>query len=240
MNIPADMMRWGGRVEWNTAEPGQPFYDLAGCTVRTGVNAVCDCVFYGQNNLPVNNLAVVNVRADGRGEIQHTDAAGRVTFMFGPGSAFTPQDGLPPPLKIFAVDEAVKDEDTKIVSWGRKLSDAVLVGDTGGLHTEWSIPFTLHAPVVVVPPQPDPGAPTLTTDEELRAYCLAHAFSGGIAYLPDAALTKWARLQGWGVPIGNEFRYLNGNGQRMAAQAFTVRIATCVEGQWDRITGVLW
>lgn len=240
MNIPQDMMYYGGRVEWGTAQPGIAFYDLAGCTVRIGVNAVCECVFYGVGNLPVSNLAVVCVRADGKGEIQHTDASGRVHFMFGTGSAFTPSEGTPPPLKVFAADSATKDDDTKIVSWGTRISDAVLVGDTNGLHTEWSIPFTLHVPVVVVPPKPDPGVPTITSDEELRAYCMAQGYAASIDYLPDAALTRWARGKGWGAPVRSEFRYLNGAGVRMAGQAFTGGIAVCVEGAWDVISGVPW
>lgn len=241
-SIPPDMALYGGRVEWGVAGLDAPFYDLAGCTVRLGVNAVCECVFYGANNLPQSGLTVVNVRADGLGEVQQTDASGRVRFMFGAKSAFTPSDGTPPPLKIFAVDGAAKDDETGLVTWGVRLSDAVLVGDTKGEHTEWSIPFTLHAPVVVVPPvpPPDPLLPTIMSDEELRAYCMRQGYAPSIDYLPDAAMTKTARLNGWGVPMNDEFRYLNSAGVRMAGQAFVNRIATCVEGDWDNVIGVMW
>lgn len=238
MTIPPDMLRYGARVEYGTPTPGIDFYDLTGATVRLGVNAVCECHFYGAGGVPKAALTVVNLRADGKGEIQQTDGAGRVAFMFGSQSAFTPSDGTPPPLTIFAVDAATKDDETKIVTYGQRLSDAVLVGDSNALHTEWSIQFVLHAPDVVQPPPNE--LPVLADDEALRAYCMKQGYAASIDYLPEAALTKAARTNGWGAPINNEFRYLDGAAVRMAAQAFMLRIATCPEGAWDQIAGVAW
>lgn len=138
--FPDVLTAYGAAGEEGQPVAGQPFYRLTGATVKQGVSAFMVVVVYGRNGIPVPNVAVVNMFPDGHGEIIYTDGAGVSRFQFGASSAFTsPGAG---PFTIFLADGAVKDEDTKMVTYAKKLSDTVKsLGDYQGSHTEFSIQF---------------------------------------------------------------------------------------------------
>lgn len=83
-----------------------------------------------------------------------------------------------------------------------------------------------------------PAAPTApgegNMDEVIQAIRHAARNARGIAYNPDAALTKYAISKGLGEPLTDELRVTVG-GVVYAAQAFPLGIAYCREGDWGRI-----
>lgn len=119
---------------------GKVFYRLSpAAAVTLGVSAFCEAVIIGANGAPAIGAQVVSLRQDGKGEVITAGGDGKVRFYFGSGSAFTPP-GVPP-FEVFVAEGAVKDDETKLVSWSARLSDSVRVGDPHGSHAETYVQF---------------------------------------------------------------------------------------------------
>lgn len=208
-----------------------PFYRITGATVRRGVSAFMVMTVIGKNGAPVIGVTVCNIFPDGKGEVQQTDGAGVVRFQFGPSSAFTtPGTG---PFTVFITDTATKDDDTKLVIFGKKISDIIhSLGDFQGTHTEIYLQFVEQDTTSV-------GVPTIRTDDELRN--LAYKIPPEpVSYLPTAAFSRKARELKLGMAVRTERRFIDGDGKRWGWQAFNGGILKAVEDKWDNIVMVEW
>jgi hypothetical protein len=113
---------------------GKPFYRVSSAAVLQGVSAFATIFLKGMG------AQVVNLFPDGHGEVFTLINDGNVTFNFGATSAFT--DPCTGPFTMFVAEGAVKNPDTKIVTWKNILSDKVKsVGDWKAEHSEWRIQF---------------------------------------------------------------------------------------------------
>ncbi len=139
-SFPQVLTAIGARGEEGKATDGQPFYRLMGASVNRGVSAFCVVNVFGKDRLPVVGAQVINLRPDGKGEIGVTDSSGKTQFNFAASSAFTnPGEG---PFTVFVASGAAKDDDTKMISFDKKLSDTVKsLGDFQGTHTEIFLQF---------------------------------------------------------------------------------------------------
>jgi hypothetical protein len=141
--FPQELADIGARGEEGQRVPGQPFFRLAGASVRRGVSAFMVVTVIGKNGRPLIGTKVLNMFPDGNGEIIQTDGSGTARFQFGASSAFSnPGSG---PFTVFVVDDtAFKDSDSvpKRVVLKARLSDIVKsLGDFEGQHTEINIQY---------------------------------------------------------------------------------------------------
>lgn len=104
-------------------------------------------------------------------------------------------------------------------------------GSNNAYHHSFLVVFQL---VTKAEEQPAPVEQTTTDDIRNAAWNNAYP-SGGIAWNPDAAFQREARLRGLGAPVTNEFDV----GQ-YRAQGFSNGILYAVIGDWEHITLLSW
>lgn len=232
-SFPAALTQVGAVGEAGTPLKDKEFYRIMGATIRQGISAFMNVYLYQQDGSPAVGRYVVNLFPDGNGEVQQSDASGRVQFYFAASSAFTaPGTG---PFTIFVAESASKDFDSvpKHVTYSNILSDIThSLGDFRGEHTEISIQLKDR-------PLKPATVPVTYTGDVPTAVLTWSALSTGISLNPDAALQKKAKELGFTKPLTNESR-ISIDGVVYAVQAFQEASLYCVDGDWGNIKVVKW
>lgn len=109
------------------------------------------------------------------------------------------------------------------------------LGNTNGHHSflvEWQL-VTKAGDGEEPEPPPIPNDPT---EEDIRNAAWNRAYpAGGIAYLPTAAFASYARANGLGCPVTNEFDVGD-----FRIQGYALGIVMCEVGDWQNITVIAW
>jgi hypothetical protein len=232
--FPPELTAIGAIGKEGKVTEGNPFYRIAQtAAVTTGVSAFAKVTVIGKS-APAIGVQVVNRRPDGKGEIGVTDGGGNVTFNFGRGSEFyVPGQG---PFTVFVAKGAVKDDETKNVTWQAILSDIVeSLGDWQGAHTEAYMQFTQQD--LQVQPAPPTQPPILIGNPASIIQQLAWVPFGGLN--ADAAFQKYANEHELGRPTTTENRTTI-NGVKWAWQGFDKAILATEEGNWGNIREIAW
>ena len=64
--------------------------------------------------------------------------------------------------------------------------------------------------------------------------------AAGIAYNPQAAFPRYARLHDLGAPLTGEFNFTGGDGAQYSGQGFVGGIVYCVTGRWSELKIEIW
>ncbi len=119
--------------------PGDDHYYFVGGTLVEGVNVMVHVTVLDESGVPIIGAQVVDQRRDGKGEIAQTDGNGRVSFLYGRGNAYTPPERGP--HTICVARDAVKDEETKLVTFVPLSTLVDGLGQYMGTHEEYNIQF---------------------------------------------------------------------------------------------------
>jgi hypothetical protein len=141
--FPPVLATAGALGEEGVPVPGQPFYRLTGAAVRTGSAALVAVTLIGKNGIPLIGGRVVNLFADGSGEVIQTDGSGTARFQLAASPVFSdPGTG---PCTVFVADDSTfidMDNMPNQVVYKAKLSDRVKsLGDFQGARVEIYLQF---------------------------------------------------------------------------------------------------
>lgn len=86
------------------------------------------------------------------------------------------------------------------------------------------------------PPAPEPALPDVSVEEQIRDSAWRKV---GVRYNPDAAFALYARLEGLGAPLSDEYDESIGD-IMFRIQAFVGGIVAAEVGQWDKVSHLEW
>ena len=151
-------------------------------------------------------------------EVGTTNALGEVAAItMGSGGVIGPDGG---PHAVWVVSPSTLSDCVDRIGWD---------GGTDHWHVDPQFTLTVQAAQPTTPPAPEPGTPT----EALRN---AGWNAAGVAYNPDAALTRYAQAHGLGAALGNETYVVSG----YVVQPFRDAILYVAVGDWDNIHELTW